>query len=153
METYAQEPLIAQEEEAAKQVESSTTGTAHQNAELLVMFFADELDASGSLHARYSLVTWEKHRFFDGEPIGIDRLNGFIRDHHTFLAQYVDGDPFRSVEPALSDQERAAIALQAQFLSQTTDGLGILTSQIARGREGKESGSASSVSGSAMRRV
>ncbi len=139
VETYAQEPLIAQEEAAAKQLESSTTGTAHQNAKLLVTFFADEIDASASLHARYSLVTWEKHRFFDGEPVGIDRLNGFISDHRTFLTRDVNGgDPFRAIEPTLSDQERIVIALQSRSLSQTTDGLGILTSQIARGWEGKE---------------
>lgn len=139
VETYAQAPVIEQEEAAAKQVESSTSGTAHGNAQLLTTFFADELDASESLHARYSLITWEKHRFFDGEPIGVDRLNGFVSEHRDFLAKDVEGgDPFRSVEPTLSGQERTVIALQARCLSETTDGLAILTSQIARGWEGKE---------------
>jgi hypothetical protein len=139
VETYAQQPLIEQEEAAARQLEGSTSQSAHHNAELLTTFFADELDASQSLHARYGLIQWEKNRFFDGVPTGIDRLNGFVGDHRDFLSENVDGgDPFRSVEPTLSGEERIVIALQARCLSQTTDGLAILTSQIARGWEGKE---------------
>ena len=51
--SYAQRPLIEQEESTAKQLKGTTSGGTHKNAALLATYFADELQA-----ANWSSTGW-----------------------------------------------------------------------------------------------
>jgi hypothetical protein len=132
--SYAQQPLIEQEESTAKQLEGATSGSAHKNAALLATYFADELRAAKTLP---QFPKWESHRFYGNMPEAIQTLNDFVRSHGAFLPQDVDGgDLFRSAEPTLPGQQRTVFDLQARTLSQNTDSLALVIDGMARGWEG-----------------
>jgi hypothetical protein len=132
--SYAQQPLVEQEESTAKQLERLTSGGAHQNAALLATYFADELQAGTTLS---QFPTWESHRFNGNMPEAIQTLNAFVRSHHAFLAKDVTGgDIFRSTEPALTSQERTVLDLEARSLRQNTGSLALVLDGVTRAWEG-----------------